>query len=87
MTREQQAEALRFDYAATFTTPNGEHVMDDLRRYSGYDACLFSPGQPDRTAYVLGARDMFLYILDKLKAPEEPPQEQTDSEPTVNQRE
>lgn len=56
------------DYQTTFNSEQGKCVLKDLRRESGYEDKIVPQGVPDVTAYALGARDMFLYIKDKMDA-------------------
>lgn len=87
-TRQDLADQLRLDYLHVFSGDHGKAVLADLRRYCGYDAALFVPGSSDHTAYNLGNRDVFLYVLAKLADPPvEPVQEQAKTESSLDPKE
>lgn len=50
--------------------PVTKEVMKDLEYFCGYNSQIFIPGQTDHTAFLLGARSVFLRILSMLNADE-----------------
>jgi len=85
LTTEELKDQLHIDYLHAFSGPHGEAVLADLRRYCGFDACLYVKGSFDHTAYNLAGRDFFLYILDALKdRPEEPAQTEVKTESSLD---
>ena len=48
--------------------PLAETVLKDLENYCGYNSRCFVPGKQDMTNFALGARDVYLHILEMLDA-------------------
>ena len=49
-------------YQQTFSSASGQAVLDDMKRAYG-DRCSFTPGDPHRTAFREGQRDVYLRIV------------------------
>ena len=56
------------DYQTAFATPAGKRVLADLQYRLNYRARIVPMGAPDATAFELGKREAYLYILDKIEA-------------------
>lgn len=54
-------------YKATFSTPHGKRVLNDLIEQSGFLRSSYVEGDPYGTVYNEGTRGLVLYILAKLK--------------------
>lgn len=54
------------DYQATFDTPHGKKVFEDLQEQSGFNGRIRPGSNPADTGFDLGQRDLFLYIKDKV---------------------
>lgn len=70
MTNEEYKQLIQ-DYQMTFGTDHGKRVYDDLMTRSNYlntFSAIVQCGLPEHTALELGKRELFLYILDKVKA-------------------
>ncbi len=52
---------MKSSYHSVFDTPVGIDVLQDLRDFCGMDSDAFADN-PERTAYNLGMRRVFLYI-------------------------
>lgn len=63
---EQQKIQNAQDFKGVFGSEQGERVLEAIARYSGADALCFSPGEPDSTAFNLGARSVYLYINEMI---------------------
>ncbi len=59
---------LVLDYQKMFATDEGRRVYDDLATRLNYRTRIIPMGAPDATAFELGKREAFLYILDKIEA-------------------
>lgn len=65
---ERLRELVAFQSAAR--TPQGQAVMEHLRRITGADKSSFRPGDPNATAFACGLRDA--YLLMKQDAERDP---------------
>ena len=66
-----KTKQLILDYQATFGPDHGKRVVDDLQTWSNYTSTfenLVGYAPPEKTAFELGKREAFLYILDKIRA-------------------
>lgn len=65
---QKQAEDKQLirDYQITFDSDSGRRVLENLKKWSGYEDRIIPQGVPDVTAFELGRRDMFLHIKDKI---------------------
>jgi len=66
MTDEQKQ--IIIDYQTVFDSDGGRRVLENLRKWSGFDNRIIPQGVPEVTAFALGRRDMFLHIIDKIEA-------------------
>ena len=57
----------RAAFKAAFEGPMGDIVLGDLMKRVGYMEEPFLPGQPDQTAYNLGARGVVQHIINMKK--------------------
>lgn len=53
---------VHLQYAQAFDTPQGEVVLEDLKAFCGFEEDAFTD-DTHRTAYNLGLRKVFLYIM------------------------
>lgn len=65
---QKQAEDRQLirDFQITFDSDSGRRVLENLKKWSGYEDRIIPQGVPDVTAFELGRRDMFLHIKDKI---------------------
>jgi len=66
---------LLIDYNITFTSEIGERVLEDLKKFCGYNDPCYMRGEPDFTAFKLGQRNVCLRILSFLEYSKEERQE------------
>jgi hypothetical protein len=69
------SKQLLIDYNVTFTSETGARVLEDIRKFSGYNNPCFVRGEPDTTAFNLGQRNVCLRILSFLERMKEERQE------------
>jgi len=78
---EDGRKQLILDYQEIFGSDAGKRVWDDLTTRLNFRSRIIPMGMPDATAFELGKREAFLYILDKIDAdPNEEVQEIADME-------
>lgn len=68
---DEKTKQLILDYQNIFSGDAGKRVKDDLAERFHYNAIfelIIKTGPPEQTAFELGKRDAYLYILDKLTA-------------------
>ncbi len=56
------------DWQTIAATPAGKRALADLAWRMNYRDRIVPFGQPDVTAFELGKREAYLYILDKIEA-------------------
>jgi len=61
MTEDERRTQLRQDYLFTFSTDQGQRVLEDLRRAFG-DRLSYVEGDPHTTSFNEGARSVYLKI-------------------------
>lgn len=71
---------LLIDYNVTFHSECGERVLEDLKKFCGYNDSCYMRGESDLTAFHLGQRNVFLRILNFLERSKEERQEETINE-------
>jgi hypothetical protein len=76
----QDLKQLLIDYNVTFHSECGERVLEDLKKFCGYNDSCYARGEPDLTALRLGQRNVFLRILHYLERSKEERQEETINE-------
>jgi|TARA_S200002703_G_scaffold44426_1_gene38835 hypothetical protein len=62
-----EIEDLQRIYRATFTTEDGEKVLDDLKKRLGLYKSTHVPGDPHESAFYEGQRNAILLILRMLE--------------------
>jgi len=62
-----EIEDLQRIYRATFTTEDGEKVLDDLKKRLGLYKSTHVPGDPHESAFFEGQRNAMLIILRMLE--------------------
>jgi len=62
-----EIEDLQRIYRATFTTEDGEKVLDDLKKRLGLYKSTHVPGDPHESAFYEGQRNAMLIILRMLE--------------------
>ena len=62
-----EIEDLQRIYRATFTTDDGEKVLDDLKKRLGLYKSTHVPGDPHESAFYEGQRNAILLILRMLE--------------------
>ena len=65
MAREKLAELALCQSA--IKTPEGQIVMEHLRKVCGADKSCYRPGDPHATSFVCGLRDAYLLMLKDAK--------------------
>lgn len=65
--KEREASLLR-SYRDLFGSADGKDVLKDLSKYCGLDDLCFDADSERNTSFQLGARSVFLYILNKKNA-------------------
>lgn len=65
-------EQLVKDYQATFATPFGKNVLNDLMNKCRLNTTSYCQGDPHGTSFHEGNRDVLLYILDMMQRQLEP---------------
>jgi len=68
--QEKEIRALAAAYKRTFSTKDGQRVLEDLKEVFHMFESTFR-GTTDGIAYSEGQRTVVLYILDKIKTEEE----------------
>jgi len=53
-------------YRTCFKSESGDHVLADLKKYCGVDSVCFSQ-DARQEAFLLGARSVILYVLEKME--------------------
>ena len=62
-----EIEDLQRIYRATFTTEDGEKVLDDLKKRLGLYKSTHVPGDPHASAFYEGQRNAILLLLRMLE--------------------
>lgn len=63
---DEKTKQLILDYQHLFDSARGLRVLDDLK--SRFDVRILPMGMPDVTAFQVGQRETYLYIMDKFTA-------------------
>lgn len=70
-TPEEIEEQLNLDYRLTFGSESGQRVFQDLIRVLHLFEPCYVPGMESETMFREGERNAALYILSRVKTPEE----------------
>ena len=70
-TPESIEEQISLDYRLTFATETGQRVFQDLIRSLHLFEPTYHPADPYESAFREGERNALLYILSRVKLPEE----------------
>ena len=63
---DENLKQLILDYQEWGSTPAGKRILSDLK--SRFDVRIIPQGMPDCTAFEVGKREVYLYIVDKIEA-------------------
>jgi hypothetical protein len=71
MMNHKQVEELKLAYRRTFSTDDGQRVLDDLMRRFSFSATTFISGDPHTSAFNEGQRAAVLLIVRMLSEEKE----------------